>query len=215
VSLVQEHAAAGIALATEHGFPFLTAVGSILQGWTLSRQGQTQQGITQIRQGITATQATGANWGRPYFLALLAEAYERDGQTEEGLGTLVEALGLVRKTDERFCEAELYRLRGELLLAGNKSSQGAAGQSGLALSAAPAAPSPEAEDCLLLAIKIARRQSAKSWELRASTSLSRLWQQQGKTQEARQLLEPIYGWFTEGFETADLIAAKALLDELA
>jgi predicted ATPase len=207
VSVVEEHAAAGIALATEHRLPFLAAVGGVLHGWTLCQQGQTEQAIAQIRHGITAAQETGASWGRPYFLALLAEAYERDGQIEEGLGVLVEALGLVRKTDERFCEAELYRLRGELLLARDKRSQ-AAGQSALAGSAAP---SSEAEDCLLLAIKIARRQSAKSWELRASASLSRLWQEQGKTEEARQLLDPIYSWFTEGFETQDVQQVKGLL----
>ena len=204
VSQVEEYAAAGVALATEHRLPFLAAVGGVLQGWTLCQQGRTEQAITQIRRGITAAQETGASWGRPYFLALLAGAYERDGQIEEGLGVLVEALGLVRKTDERFCEAELYRLRGELLLARDKRSQAAAEQS-------TAAASSEAEDCLLLAIKIARRQSAKSWELRASASLSRLWQQQGKTEEARQLLDPIYSWFTEGFETPDIQEVKSLL----
>ena len=217
VSLVEEHAAAGVALATEHRLPFLAAVGGALQGWTLCQQGQTEQAIVQIRQGLTAAQEAGASWGRPYFLALLAEAYERDGQIEEGLGVLVEALGLVRKTDERFCEAELYRLRGELLLARGKRSQATGEQSIPAASASPAAsaasaaPSSEAEDCLLLAIKIARRQSAKSWELRASASLSRLWQQQGKTEEARQLLDPIYSWFTEGFETPDVQEVKGLL----
>ena len=205
VSLVAEHAAAGVALATEHRLPFLAAVGGVLQGWTLCQQGQTEQSITQIRHGITTAQETGANWGRPYFLALLAEAYERDGQIEEGLGVLVEALGLVRKTDERFCEAELYRLRGELLLARDKRSQAVAEQP------VPVTSSSEAEDCLLLAIKIARRQSAKSWELRASASLSRLWQQQGKTEEARQLLDPIYSWFTEGFETPDIQDVQGLL----
>ena len=211
VSVVEEYTAVGAALAAEHRLPFLAAVGRVLQGWTLCQRGQTEQAISQIRQGITAVQEAGASWGRPYFLALLAEAYERDGQIEEGLGVLVEALGLVRKTDERFCEAELYRLRGELLLARDKRSQAAAGRPIPATSATSTAPSSEAEDCLLLAIKIARRQSAKSWELRASASLSRVWQQQGKTQEARQLLDPIYSWFTEGFETQDVQEVKGLL----
>jgi len=146
-------------------------------------------------------QATGAELTRTYGLALLAGAYGKAGQREEGLAVLAEALAMVNRTGERIWEAELYRLKGELTL----QSTGR-GRSKI---------EEEAEGCFLKAIEIARRQSAKSWELRAALSLSRLWQQQGKKDEARQLLAEIYGWFTEGFETKDLQEAKALLDELA
>src|SRR4029453_16499834 len=132
-----------------------------------------------------------------YYLAFLAEAHGKVGQAEEGLTVLAQALAAVHKTGERLYEAELYRLKGELLLS---------------LSAENHA---EAEGCLHQALAVARRQQAKSLELRAATSLSRLWQQQGKRAEAHQLLAEIYGWFTEGFDTADLQDAKSLLAELA
>src|SRR5262249_56893238 len=128
--------------------------------------------------------------------ALLAEAHGIIGQPEAGLAVLTEALTLVNTTGERWYEAELYRLKGELLLQQSSDNP------------------TEAESCFHHAISIAQNQSAKSWELRAATSLARLWQQQGKRQEAYELLAPIYGWFTEGFDTADLQAAKALLDAL-
>ena len=138
---------------------------------------------------------------RSYFLALLAEAHGQAGQAEEGLATLAEALAFVEQTEERFYEAELYRLTGELSL----QSQ-AAGQKSKV--------EEEAEACFQKALDIARDQQAKSWELRAATSLARLWQQQGKTAKAHQLLSEIYDWFTEGFDTKDLQEAKALLEEL-
>jgi predicted ATPase len=131
-----------------------------------------------------------------YFLALLAEAHEKGGQAEEGLSILAEALALVHKTEERFYEAELYRLQGELLLT------------------QPMRQIAEAEACFQQALDVARHQQAKSLELRAAMSLARLWQHQGKQHEAYQLLAEIYGWFTEGFDTADLQEAKALLAEL-
>lgn len=133
----------------------------------------------------------------PYYLALLAEAYGKDGQTEEGLRVLAEALTASQKNGWRLWEAELYRLKGELLLA-HSAEQHA-----------------EAETCFQQALDIARRQQAKSLELRAAMSLARLWQRQGKHAEARQLLAPIYGWFTEGFDTADLQDSRALLEALA
>jgi adenylate cyclase len=136
-----------------------------------------------------------------YFLALLAEAYGKAGQAAEGLATLAEALTVVDKSGERFYEAELYRLRGELLLQSNRQGAQSCGE--------------EAEVCFHKAIDIARRQQAKSLELRAVMSLARLWQQQGKQHEAHQLLSAIYGWFTEGFDTKDLQEAKTLLDVLA
>jgi predicted ATPase len=154
-------------------------------------------GIAQMRQGLAAYLATGAELGRPRQLAMLAEAYGRVGQTAEGLAILAEALTTVHKTGERSYEAELYRLKGELLLQ------------------QPAGSGDEAETCFRQALDVARRQQAKSWELRAAMSLSRLWQQQGKQDEAYDLLMPIYGWFAEGFDTADLQEAMVLLEELS
>jgi predicted ATPase len=149
-----------------------------------------------MRQGLVAYQATGAAVFRPYYLGFLAQAYGKVGQAGEGLMLLGEALAAVHQTGERFCEAELYRLKGALLLVHSAENHG------------------KAEACFQQALAVARRQQAKSWELRAATSLSRLWQHQGKRQEAYDLLAPIYGWFTEGFDTADLQEAKALLDTL-
>jgi predicted ATPase len=192
----QERAEAGMALTSEKGIPQLLAVGMIMRGWALAVQGQGEEGIAQLHQGLAAFRAADAVISRSRDLALLAEAHGEVGQTEEGLTVLAEALAVVDKTGERYWEAELYRLKDELLLA---------------LSAEQHA---EAETCFHQAIDIARRQQAKSLELRAATSLSRLWQRQGKDAEARALLAPIYGWFTEGFDTADLREAKGLLDAL-
>jgi len=193
----QGRAEAAMTLSTTQGFPLWLPIGMILRGGTLAEQGQGSEGIAQIREGLAAFQATGAELGRPYFLALLAEAYGRGGQAEEGLSILDQALAAVQKTGERWCEAELYRLKGVL---------------GLAASAEDYA---EAEAYFQHAIDIARRQQAKSLELRAAMSLSRLWQQQGKRAEAYDLLAPVYGWFTEGFDTADLQETNALLEELS
>jgi predicted ATPase len=193
----QERAEAGIALATEQGFAEYLARGTILRGWALAEQGQNEAGIAQMRQGLGAHQATGTGVSRPHYLALLAEAYGKGGQTEEGLRVLAEALAQVDHTGERYYEEEVYRLKGELLLR----------------QAVPDAP--QAEVCFQQALAVARRQQAKSWELRAARSLARLWQQQGKRTEAHQLLAEVYGWFTEGFDTPDLQEARALLDALA
>jgi predicted ATPase len=163
----------------------------------VQQQGQAKEGIEQMYQGLRAHRATGAEAGRPYFLALLAEAHGTLGKPEEGLTVLAEALVHVEHSGERYYEAEIHRLKGELLL--QQSSDNA----------------PEVESCFHHALDIARNQQAKALELRAATSLARLWQQQGKRQEAHDLLAPVYYWFTEGFETADLKDAKALLDELA
>src|SRR5439155_4037082 len=168
-----------------------------VRGWALAEQGQVKEGIAQMRQ--SQSRAT-------LILLLLEEVYGKVGQVEEGLPLLAEALATVDKTGERLYEAELYRLKGELTLQ-QSSVQGLA-------SRRVRSPESEAEECFLKAIEIARRQSAKSWELRAVMSLSRLWQQQGKKEEARQMLAEIYGWFTEGFDTTDLKEAKALLTEL-
>ena len=201
---VQERAEAVITLAAEQGFPFWLAQGTSLRGWALVKQGQgREEGIVQIRQGLAVYQATGAELGWPWFLAMMAEAYGKGRQTEEGLTVLAEALAAVDNSGERWREAELYRLKGELTLA--QSS----------VQSLRSSVQKEAEECFLRAIEIARHQSAKSLELRAVTSLSRLWQRQGKQEEACQILTEIYGWFTEGFDTADLQEAKALLEELS
>ena len=193
----QERAETAIAISAEHGIPFFLAWGTILRGWALAGQGQQEEAIAQIREGIAAYRATGAELGVSWFLGLLAEAYGEAAQTEEGLTLLAEALDFVSKTGEHFYEAELYRLRGELLLKSEAHY-----------------PSSEAASCFRQAIEIGRQQSAKSLELRAAMSLARLWQKQGNCEEARQMLAKIYGWFTEGFDTHDLKDAKALLDEL-
>jgi TOMM system kinase/cyclase fusion protein len=197
VCVTQERADAAISLTTEQGFPYWRAHGSILYGWALAHQGQPKEGIAQLTQGLSAYRATGAEHTRSYWLALLAEAHNVIRQPEAGLTALAEALTLVDSSGERFYEAELHRLKGELLLQQNLDNQ------------------VEAESCFHHALAIARNQQAKSWELRAATSLARLWQQQGKRQEAHGLLAPVYGWFTEGFDTADLQEAQALLDALA
>ena len=152
--------------------------------------------MAQIRQGIAAWRATGAALCRPILVHLLADVCAHLGHTEDGLQALAEAHTLVEQQEERWWEAEVYRLRGVLLLR------------------QPGTPQAEAEAWLRRALDVARRQEAKSLELRAAMSLSRLWQQQGKRDEARALLAPIYGWFTEGFDTADLQEARALLEAL-
>jgi class 3 adenylate cyclase/predicted ATPase len=193
----QERADATIVLATEQEFPLWMAFGVLMRGWVQAYQGQAQAGIAQLHQGLDAFRATGAVVFQPYFLALLAEAQEMIGQPEAGLTVLTEALALVEATGERWYEPELHRLKGELLLQQSSDNQ------------------TEAETCFQHAMTIAQNQQAKSLELRATTSLARLWYQQGKRQKAYNLLEPVYHWFTEGFATADLQDAKALLESLA
>jgi len=181
-------------LCAEQGFTQWVATATITQSWALVMQ-RKKEGIEQMRQGLTARQQTGART-RPSLLTNLAEAYHITGQVEEGLRLVVEGLTVADETGERYSEAELHRLKGELLRS-------------LALS-----NDIEAETCFHRALDIARHQQAKSWELRAATSLARLWQSQAKRQDACDLLAPVYGWFTEGFDTADLQEAKALLEEL-
>jgi TOMM system kinase/cyclase fusion protein len=198
VPMVQERAEALIGLAAEQGFQFWLAAGTIFRDWALVQQGRrSEEEMAQLRQGLAAHRATGAELERTYWLALLAEAHGTVGQAEEGLCLLREALVVVEKSGMHQWEAELYRLTGELLLQQTVPD------------------AQHAEACFCQALTTARRQEAKSLELRAAMSLSRLWQQQGKCQEAHDLLAPIYGWFTEGFDTADLQEAKALLEELS
>ena len=180
-------------LAHEHDFALYLAWVSISQGRCLVEQGQYADGIEQILQGLSMSSDLGAVLGRPYTLLLLAQAYEGLGQTGKGTETISEALRAVRHTGEEWIAPELYRVRGEILR-----------------QKATAVAFKESESCFQKSLDMAREQQAKAWELRAAMSLSRLWQQRGKTQEAQALLKDTYGWFTEGFTTADLIAAKTL-----
>ncbi len=213
----QKRAEASITLSTERGFTVWLAAGTILRGWALAEQGQEEEGITQMHQGLTTCRVTGIESGQAHYLAMLAEAYGKVGQTEEGLILLTEALAFVDKTGERESEAELYRLKGTLTLEAGGWRLEPSPPSSQASSLKPPvsqAVAQEAEGYFQKALAIARQQQAKSLELRAATSLARLWQQQGKQKEAHQMLAEIYGWFTEGFDTKDLQEAKALLGEL-
>jgi predicted ATPase len=196
VAATQAYAEVMMALATAQGFEHRVAQGRIMQGWALAMQGDAAAGVAHIQQGLGVVQSIGQKLYYPYHLALLAEAYGQAGQSEVGLTYLAEALTLVEATEERWWEAEVCRLKGELLLR------------------LPLPDIPQAIACFHQALDVARRQQAKALELRAALSLSRLWQQQGKRNQARQLLTAGYSWFTEGFETPDLQEAKALLKDL-
>jgi predicted ATPase len=186
-----------MALATEQGFSPRRAQADFLQGWLLVEQGHREAGIAQMIDAKAAGRAAASGRWDAHIAALLADTYGKEGQTEEGLRVVNEELSRLQVTGARFYEAELYRINGELLLR-------------------QAVPDEElAETCFEKAIEVARRQQARSLELRAAMSLSRLWQNQGKRDEARELLGAIYGWFAEGFDTADLKQAKILLEELA
>jgi predicted ATPase len=197
VEAVRERVEGVLRIAKERGFALFEAFGTVLQGWALAEGGETEEGIGGIRQGLVAWRAMGLEVVLPESLCLLAGAYGKAGQAKEGLRLVAEALAKAERTGERKFEAELYRLKGELLL----------GQ-------VEAKVEVEAERCFERALEVARRQRARSWELRAATSLSRLWQRRGKRREARKLLQEVHGWFTEGFDTPDLIEARALLDAL-
>jgi predicted ATPase len=192
----REQAEAVITLSIEQGFPHYLAQGTLVRGWALAEQGQVEEGIAQMQQGLAAFRASGTGTSLTGFLPSLAETYAKVGRAEEGLAVLAEALALVDKTGMRVGEAGLYVLKGWLLLARFGENQA------------------ETEAYFRQAIDIARRRSAKSVELQAVMSLSWLWRRQGKKDEARQILAEIYGWFTEGFDTKDLQEAKALLEEL-
>jgi class 3 adenylate cyclase/predicted ATPase len=197
VPAVLAQAEACVALATEQSFPQWAATGTILRGWALAMQAQDEEGMAQIHQGIAALRAARATVTTPYYCTVLADVCDHLGYPADGFQALAEAHTLVEQHEVRWWEAEVCRLHGVLLLR----------QTGT--------PPAEAEVWLRRALDVARRQEAKSLELRAAMSLSRLWQQQGKRDEARALLAPIYGWFTEGLDTADLQEAKALLEEFA
>jgi predicted ATPase len=183
-----------VAVTTEQGFPYWRAVGDIYRGWAKAKNGDLTEGISLLRSGSTAFRATGAEVYVPYHTALLAGAYEIAGQIDEAVTLLDDALQIVERTGERWFAAELHRHKGRLL-----ARQG----------------HPEtAEEPYRKALRIAREQDAKMWELRAAVSLARLRRDQGHRSEARDLLAPVYGWFTEGFDTSDLKQAKTLLESL-
>jgi predicted ATPase len=185
-----------VALASEHGFAQWAARGRILLGWAVAQQGETTTGIALIRDGLAAAEATGARVTTPSYLALLAEALALAGKIEEGLAALDDALAQAAVSGARGWDAEIHRLRGELT------------------GRLPHPDPAKAEDSFRTALAIAREQGTRGYELRAATSLARLWRDQGRRTEARELLAPVYGSFTEGFDTADLKEAKRLLDEL-
>jgi predicted ATPase len=192
----REQAETLIALATEYTLPQFLALVRCLLGWALAAQGQDNEGVTLLRQGVTDVRTTGNRVAPPQFLAVLAAVSGTLGQVDAALSMVAEALDLVEQTGVRWYEAETYRIKGTVLL--HQATPDAA----------------QAEACFQQALDIARRQEAKSWELRAATSPARLWQAQGKRQEAVDLLAPVYEWFTEGFDTADLQEAKTLLETL-
>jgi class 3 adenylate cyclase/predicted ATPase len=195
--VIQERSEAALTLAREQGFPFWEAWAMVQRGWVRATQGRDEAGLVDMRQGVDIWLGTGAEFGRPYFLTLLAEAYGAVGQPEAGLRAVAEGLTLVDTTGERAWETELHLLQGELLLLTR-----------------PRHTVVEAEESLLRALDTARRQQAKSLELRSAISLTRLWQRQGKRHHARDLLAPIYAWFAEGLDTTDLQEARALLEAL-
>jgi predicted ATPase len=186
-----------VALASEHGFPLWAAFSWIFQGWADAQKGEATTGIARIRDGLAAAEATGARVATPFYLALLAEALALAGKIEEGLAVLDDALAKVAVSGEKGWGAEIHRLRGELTARLPRPAQA------------------KAEDSFRTALAIAHEQGTRGYELRAATSLARLWREQGRRGEARDLLAPVYAWFTEGFDTADLKEARRLLDELA
>jgi predicted ATPase len=196
--LVHERADAARAVAAEHQFSFWLAGGTILGGWALAWERSRAEGLAQIHQGLDAWQATGSQTYQTYHLALLAEVLSLDRHLKEGLAVLAQAQDLACRSGERFYEAELYRLQGELVL-----QQHTADESRLR----------EAEACFHRSLEVARQQQARSLELRGVISLVRLYQQQGRQAEARPLLAKTYGWFNEGFDTPDLQEARAILED--
>jgi predicted ATPase len=196
------------------------AYGKVLRGWIHGQRGARRQAWEELQQGIKEWEATGAEVTRTGFLALLGHAYARIGQGDDAQKTVDDALHLALQNEEFYGITELWRLKGELALRqfNVQSSQFKVDDPQSAIGLPPPSggnPQSEAEACFQKAIEIAQRQQAKSLELRATMSLARLWQQQGKQREAHQLLSKIYGWFTEGFDTKDLQEAKALFGELA
>ncbi len=195
--LTEEFAEATMAVCVEQDLaPHFRATGGVMHGWAVAAQGRAEEGLEAMRQGLDALRAMRLEVRRSYFLTMLAEAYADVGRLDEGLAALAEAQEVIERTHEPRWEDEVHRLQGVLLLDRSARDRDAS------------------EACFKKAIEIARRQSARSLELRAATSLARLWAAAGKRAAAHDLLAPIYGWFTEGFDTNDLKDAKTLLDRL-
>ena len=186
-----------IALADERGAPYWKALGTAARGWLFTETGKASDAVRAITSGITSLRSTGAVLYEPRHLWYLAMAYAELGQPDDARRCIDDAIDKVERSKEKWCEAEVHRIAGEIAL---KS---------------PAPDAEKAEAYFERALAVARQQQAKSWELRAAMSMARLWRDQGKRQQARELLAPVYGWFTEGFDTRDLKEAKALLEELA
>jgi class 3 adenylate cyclase/predicted ATPase len=192
---LEEHADEMVVVTTEQDFPHWHAIGTVYRGWARLRNGHVAEGISLLSGGSTAALAAGTRAWRPFFLSLLARAQEIAGQVDEAAALLDDALASIEETQERWLEAEVNRHKGRLLLRqGHRTA---------------------AEEIYRKALSISREQDAKFWELRAAMSLARLWGEQGRRAEARELLAPVYGWFIEGFDTADMKEAAALLSELA
>jgi class 3 adenylate cyclase/predicted ATPase len=191
----ERHSQEVVALSTEHGFPVWLGFGLLHRGWVLTALGSAEEGLTVLTEGLSVVRGTGAVCGSAWALTILASCYSKLGRLVDAHRSVAEATRIIETTEERYIEAELHRVHGELLVA--KGDRGAAEQS------------------YHQAVAVARRQNAKLGELRASTSLARLLRDQGKPAAARNLLSPIYGWFTEGFDTPVLKEAKALLEELS
>jgi predicted ATPase len=184
-------------ISGERGFPVWSAWSEVLLGWAAAHRGKGADEIDQMRRGIATYANTGSRLWEPCFLCLVAEALALEGKVEEGLAELDHALARSNESGEKWMDAELHRLRGDLLCR------------------LPRLDLDKPESSFRAALSIAREQGTKGFELRAATSLAWLLTRRGKREEAHELLAPIYGWFTEGFDTADLIAAKALLEQLA
>jgi predicted ATPase len=191
-----QHAEEAERLATEQGLAFYSAGGSSLRGWASAKQGRAEDGLAQIREGLAAW-STSAPTALIQFLTMLAEVCGQVGKVDESLAVLADALQRLKDQGASYCEPKIHRLKAELLS-----------------TLAPGSPT-DAESCFRQAIASARRQQARSLELRAVLSLSRLYYQQDKKAEAHQMLAEIYGWFTEGFDTVDIREAKALLQEVS
>ena len=191
-----ELADSALSVTKEQGFPVWAALMTILRGWSLAEQGDRSGGLSELHRGLAAYRSTGAEVAETYLLSLLAEAEVAVGHPNRAVATVDQALLVVARQGVRCWEPELHRLKGQALLQRERAHARAA------------------EDSFRKAIEVAQEQEAKSWELRAATSLARLWAEWGKRAQSRDLLAPVYGWFTEGFDTADLKDAEALLDEL-
>jgi predicted ATPase len=187
-------AEAAVRLSTEHDFAFYLGMSMVFQGWAMAGGESTEAALATIERGLAMCAEIGAVSYRPLLLVVSAAAYANSGRPEQGLARIAEAREVMARADERWAEAELLRMNGRLLLACNEHAA--------------------AEAAFDDAMKIARSQNARTWELRSAMSMARLWSDQGKRQAARELLAPVYDWFTEGFNTLDLREAKALLGEL-